>query len=61
VLLEILAGQTPGEGFVERGVALPEDVDAGSEFVQCRAVIRSKDLALNDRKVDLHQVNAKRI
>jgi hypothetical protein len=45
---EILAGETPGEGFVEAGVALTEGVESGGEIVQGEAIIGSEDLALDD-------------
>ena len=53
---EILPSETPGEGFVERGVALTEGMDSRSELVQRAAVIRSECLALDDRTVDLNLI-----
>ena len=52
--LEILARETPGEGFVERGVAFSKSMDPGRELVQRGAVIRSEHFALDNRKVDLN-------
>ena len=45
---EILARETPGEGCVERGIALTEGKDSGSEIAQRGAVIRGKHLTLED-------------
>jgi len=52
-LFEVLAGETPGEWFVQCGVALTEGVDSGGELVKSGAVVRGEHLALDDRKVDL--------
>jgi len=59
--LQVLAGEAPGEWFVESGVTLTEGHDAIGQLVEGGAVIGREDLPLENREVHLHQVNANAI
>jgi hypothetical protein len=59
--LKVLAGEAPGERLVQGGIATAELNNAVLQLVQAGAVVRSEHFALDDREVDLDQVNANAI
>ena len=58
---KILAGEAPGKWLAKRGVAFAEGVKSFGEFLNAAVIIRFEYLALDDRKVNFHQVNANAI